>query len=1081
MKNLDYRIGLDIGTNSVGWSVIELNFNQTTNRYEKVGIIDFNVRMFNKAEIPKTGAPLAEPRRQFRSTRRQLKRKSIRKQKIRQLLVTHDVISQQELDNLYPLSKGSIDIWDIRVEGLDRYLNKIEWSRLLLHLAQRRGFKSNRKSDNQETEQGKILPIIQENKQLLCSYRTVGEMWMKDEKFATSDKRKNTNDNYLFNVSREDLKREIQLLFQQQRQFGSLYASEQTEKEYLDIWEHQLPFASGHDILKKVGYCSLEPKERRIPKATYTFQYFTVIDKLNNLRLGSHFEPLTKEQRDILLQKIMERTDFINKKTIPSIRYSDIRKWLTLDDSIQFKGLIYEPDEKTQKIEKKEFVNLKPYYEIKKVILLHSEKTGETYTNMDLDTIGYALTVYKTDKDIRAYLRNPHNLSQKVFDDTLIDELLNLSYTKFGHLSIKALRRLLPYLEEGLSYAEAVNKVGYDTTNLKGKKKERLLPQIPDDITNPVVKRSLTQARKVVNAIIRKYGSPLSVHIELARELSKNASERKKLSKAQTKNYERNQGAIAILVENGILNPTGYDIVRYKLWKEQNERCIYSLRKIPAEQFFAELRRERGSTPLLDVDHILPYSQSFLDGYDNKVLVFSDENRKKGDRIPFDYLQENPKKWLDFEAYVQSNEKLSKKKRGYLVKKVYTARESDDVKERHLNDTRYATRFLKNFIEQFLVFKETQISMKKRVQTLNGRITSHFRSRWGFEKIREDTYLHHAVDAVVVACTDQHMVNKVTDYYKSKEQSLKPNAPYFPWPWEGFRDEVLTCLHAQPVPDQIKQAITGYSPLPDYRLVSRMSKHSVTGAAHKETIMMNGGENNKTGKTIIVKRMLLKEIKFDDNGDFKMVGKEQDPATYQAIKQRYLSYDKDAKRAFEKPLYKPSKKGHNNLIKRVKVEVQEKTFVREVNGGVAENGDLVRIDLFKKEDTYYMIPIYVLDTSSPELPDHIVTSGKGYKLWKKLDESYTFQFSLTPYDLIRVKINEKDQFLYFSTIDISNNRIICKHVNKPSVPKECTYSLTKIEVIEKCKVGILSDVSFVKNETRRSFGQPTKKVALQTR
>lgn len=1035
--------------------------------------------MFDKAEIPKTGASPTEPRRLARSARRILKRKSRRIQMIRQLLVHHGVMSQEELDKIYPLPKASVDIWNIRLEGLDRRLSRLEWTRLLIHLAQRRGFKSNRKSEKQEVEAGKVLSSIQENTQRLSSYRTVGEMWMKNETFLAYDKRRNSPNEYIFNVSRSDLKQEIITLFQAQRKFFSEYASEQLQKHYLKIWEHQLSFASGHDILKKVGYCSLEPKERRIPKATYTFQYFATLDKLNNIRLGADFQPLTKEQRDFLLHNMFENTDYVKKKTIPQIKYSDLRKWLKLNESIQFKGLMYDPTEKLKAIEDKEFISLKPYYEIKKVVTLHSQRTGQTYNNIDFDTFGYALTIYKNDKDVRSYLRNPNNLAKKVYKEDLIEELLDFSYTKFGHLSFKALYGLIPVMEDGKSFIESTNELGYDTAGLQKVERNKLLPTIPGDITNPVVKRALSQTRKVVNAIIKKYSSPLSIHIELARELSKDHRERNKLLKAQEENYRRNKGAIEVLVENGILNPTGFDIVRYKLWKEQRERCAYSLRKIPADMFFAELRRERGSSPILDVDHILPYSQSFMDGYHNKVLVYSDENRKKGNRIPFDYLNEEVKKWGDFENYVQANKNLSKKKRECLLKKEYTPRESDIVKERHLNDTRYVTRFFKNFIEQFLVFKEAKVPMKKRVQTVNGMITSHFRSRWGLEKVRQDTYLHHALDAVAVACTDQHMVTQVTEYYKNKESSIKPKEPYFPWPWEGFRDELLTRLHAQPIPNKIRESIIFGGPLPDYRLVSRMPKHSVTGAAHKETIMMKGSEDKKTGKTVIVKRVALKDIRFDENGDFKMVGKEQDPATYEAIKQRYLQYGKDVKHAFEKTLYKPSKKGKGNPIKRVKVEVKEQTFVREVNGGVAENGNLVRIDLFKRDETYYMVPIYVLDTSFPELPDKIVTSSRGYKLWQRLDEEHEFQFSLYPYDLVRLQIEGEDHFLYFSTIDIGANRILFKHVNKPSEPKEYRYTLSKIDLLEKYEVGILGDLSLVKNETRRPFRQSNKKVDVK--
>lgn len=252
-------------------------------------------------------------------------------------------------------------------------------------------------------------------------------------------------------------------------------------------------------------------------------------------------------------------------------------------------------------------------------------------------------------------------------------------------------------------------------------------------------------------------------------------------------------------------------------------------------------------------------------------------------------------------------------------------------------------------------------------------------------------------------------------------------------------------------------------------MVSRMPNRSVTGAAHKETVMMWGGVDEKTGKTIVVKRVPLEEIKFDKDGNFPMLNKKTDMATYNAIRDRYLSSGKDVKNAFKQPLYKPSKSGRRNPIRRVKVEVDKRSYVREVNGGIAQNGDLVRVDLFIKDGKYHMIPIYVMDISLPNLPDRIVTSSKGYNKWKKLDDSYQFHFSLYPFDLVRMKIKDEDRFLYFSTIDIDSNRIILKEPNFPHEQNDRRYSLGRIDLLEKYQIDILGGLFLVKHETRQFF------------
>ncbi|MDF9763829.1 CRISPR-associated endonuclease Csn1 [Peribacillus simplex] len=1058
MNSLDYRIGLDIGTNSIGWSVIEVTENENKTRFNKVGIVDHGVRMFSRAEHPKTGASLAAPRRLARSSRRRLNRKSGRKEAVRKLLILKEVIGEQELNALYPLSANSIDVWNIRLDALDRMLTRAEWSRLLIHLVQKRGFKSNRKSDRKDDETGKVLTNISANEELLSSYRTVGEMWMKDPKFSVLGRRRNTMGEYLFNVSRDALKDEINRLFVYQQQFGSPYASNELLEEYLKIWEHQLPFASGNDIINKVGLCTFEQQEKRIPKATYTFQYFKVLDELNKIRVGLLHVPLEPSQKEEIVKHIFQPKKIKNK--IPSITYGDLRKWMDLDEDVHFFGLTYAPDKSIKEIEKKVFVNVKEYYELRKIVLNYTEFTGEEYSPSDYDTFAFALTVYKTDKDIQRYL------SKSGYPDELISKLMNVSFQKFGHLSMKALNKIVPMMQMGRSYTEAVELLGY--TSPKQEVKKMLLPVVPNEINNPVVKRALSQTRKIINAIIKKYGSPISIHIELARELSKTHDERRKLTNEQGKNHGRNTGALTVLIENGILNPSGFDIVRYKLWKEQNETCAYSLKQIPPTVFFAELRRERNSAPILDVDHIIPYSQSFEDSYNNKVLVFSDENRKKGNRIPYDYLMERGG-WNLFKQNVEMNKEFSGKKKSFLLKKEFSARESDLIKERHLNDTRYITSFMKNFIENNLLFKQTEVPLRKKVQTVNGKITSHFRSRWGFEKVRSDTYLHHALDAIVVACTDQYMVTRVTEYYKEKETMLRRKKLYFPLPWVGFREEVLTNLSIQPVPAKIKQSLENGTFERDYTMVSRTPRRSATGEAHKETIFKKGRVDEKTGKTFIIQRLPLSKIPFDKNGDFPMVGKESDPATYHAIKNRFIEYGMDANSAFVEPLFKPSKRGQKNQIKKVQIEDKPKTYVREVNGGVAANGNLVRADIFHKDNKYFAIPIYVFDTTLSELPNKIIKAGKGIKKWPSIDDSYQFKFSLHPYDLIRIVAKDKDTFLYFISLDISTGNMECKEINIPSVIKDNRFSLGGINLLEKYQTSILGDICLVHEEKRLPF------------
>src|SRR5699024_9411667 len=143
---------------------------------------------------------------------------------------------------------------------------------------------------------------------------------------------------------------------------------------------------------------------------------------------------------------------------------------------------------------------------------------AQNYRPIDFDTIAYARTVYKDDVDARAYLKNEYvsadgkkvpNLSNQAYPDELIDALLYLDFSGFGHLSLKALTNILPFVEDGLLYDKACQQAGYNFNERIGNKKQTLLPVIPaESIANPVVIRALSQTRKVINAIIKTYGTP---------------------------------------------------------------------------------------------------------------------------------------------------------------------------------------------------------------------------------------------------------------------------------------------------------------------------------------------------------------------------------------------------------------------------------------------------------------------------------------------------------------------------------------------------------------------------------------------
>jgi CRISPR-associated endonuclease Csn1 len=1007
---LKYSIGLDIGISSVGWAVVNMGHERT----EKMG-----VRVFDAAENPKNGSSLATPRREARSARRRLRRRRYRVARIRNFILNKGLLTQIEMDQLFDWKSEDLDIWLIRVNGIERKLSDREFARVLIHFAKNRGFKSNRKSEEAETETGVVLSAVKENTALMKEkgYRTVSEMLLFEaEKFK--GRKRNKGGEYTHVISRAELEKEIRLIFAHQRKFGQEFATIENEENYLKIWNSQRPFAAKDDILKKIGNCTFEKNEKRAPKFSYTFERFRALDKLNKLRILSISAPqrmLTIEEREAVLQSLFHKKE---------VKYKDLRKLLHLKETEKFNELFYDPSLPLVKNENVTFLSLEGQWKIRKAIeAVEGKVLANTYRPIDIDTFAYALTVFKDDQDIREYLTNSYvnehgkkvrNLADRSYDSNLIDSLLSLSFSKFGHLSLKALHNILPYLEDGYLYHEACEKSGYEFSKKTNLQKQRLLPVIPtNEIVNPVVIRSLSQTRKVINGIIKRYGSPSAIYIELAREMGRPYNERRDIEKLYNKNRTINENAKNQIRElhPAISDPRGHDILKYKLWQEQNGRCAYSHNPISVERLF--------DPGYVEVDHIIPYSRSFDDSNANKVLVLKTENQNKQNRTPFEWFGHDESKWQAFTSSVMTL-KVSKKKKDLLLKMNFDDEQAENFKSRHLNDTRYITRFLKNFIEDHLQFREEE-GKKQYVYSVNGAYTSLMRKRWGFNKNRTENDLHHALDAVIVAVSHPFR-HRVSTYFKRRETTvanlLNWKGERFPEPWEGFVKEV----QARMVQDSslLKRALeslekssydTDFIEEVEPIFVSRMPKRSVKGQIHEETLRRHRGYNEK-GYIRVVTKTKLENITFDKNGDFSMYNKESDLKTYNTIKQRYLESGKNKKKAFSTPLYKPAKDpAKASIIRSVKIEDITNRVVPLDDKTVAANASIARTEVFRHKVTgkFYLAPVYVSDVMIGKVPEKFITQNKSYENWLDINDEYEFLFNLFPNDLIKIKMPKEKE------------------------------------------------------------------------
>jgi CRISPR-associated endonuclease Csn1 len=346
---MGYRIGLDIGIGSVGWCVLDNNENE-----EPIRIMDLGSRIFDVAEVAKTGATTASERRIKRSLRRIIRRRSFRIERVKNL-ISNTFLTKNKADSLNDICKDNV--YELRNVALNSKLNNLQLAKILLHLIKRRGFHSTRKSEisnmQNDAEKLGLVNATRKNKELLlsCGYSTIGEMIYKNEKYHKKIYNnsnqiidiytvKNKNGDYTNSFERSLLVEEIKIIFNKQREFGNLTATKDLEEKYLKIFESQRPFDVGpgkpsqYSGTFNVGYCTFEPNELRAPKASFSYEKFVALQKINNQKLitpeGEIF--FNDEQKKILY-------DLINNKK--EIKYADIRKLFKLDLNVTFSNLSY--------------------------------------------------------------------------------------------------------------------------------------------------------------------------------------------------------------------------------------------------------------------------------------------------------------------------------------------------------------------------------------------------------------------------------------------------------------------------------------------------------------------------------------------------------------------------------------------------------------------------------------------------------------------------------------------------------------------------------------------------------------------
>jgi len=839
-----WRLGLDVGTNSIGWAAIGRDEDGRLGT-----LIDAGVRIFSDGRNPKDNQSLAATRRAPRGMRRNRDRRLKRRDEFMTRLVKHglmpiDGAERKRLENLDP--------WRLRIEGLDRKLNAHEFGRALFHLQQRRGFKSNRKTDVGADDGGKIkiasnalLAAMEGAKSRTLAEHVAGPRLRDPAAKHTHPVRVRLHGTgakafYDFYPTREVVVGEFDTLWAKQKAFHGDALSDVARDELRDTLIFQRKLKP-----QPVGRCTLNPEEERAPRALPSVQRLRIYQDINHLTYrhpGQAEQPLSLPQRDALAKRALSQQ---------KLTFDAARKALKLADNVGFnlesERRAYLDGDKTA------------------VVLAAKKRWGPDWRKLDLatqDDIVERLLAEEDEAALVTWLKSEHGLTAEAAS-AVADARLPAGH---GNLGRSAGRAVLAELgRDVVTYDQAVAAAGYGShsdLDFDGEIFDRGLPYYgqvltrhvafgsgePDDqpekrygkLANPSVHVALNQIRRVVNALMQRLGAPAEIVVELARELPLSAKGRAELKTRQKRDQDANTARETVLTKLG--QPASHENrFRLRLWEELNSddpldrRCPYTGEQIPLTRLF---------TDEVEIEHILPRSATLDDSPANKTLSVRYANRIKNNRSPYEAFHQSPD-GFDWNAIAERAAKLPNNKAWRFAPDAMARYENEnhDFLDRQLVDTQYISRLARVYLRR--TGADTWVTP--------GRLTANLRWTWGLdsllrdhnridgeERLRKnrDDHRHHAVDAVVVALTDRNLLQRVARQAALAEETFdRRTLAGLDDPWPGFRDSVRAVL--------------------DRMVVSHKPDHGVEGALHNDTAYGIVTPPDKNGRSDLVHRVPL--------------------------------------------------------------------------------------------------------------------------------------------------------------------------------------------------------------------------------
>ena len=967
--------GLDVGISSCGWAVVDI---------PAARIVAMGSRCFDAPEDPQKKTLFNAERRTKRGMRRVTYRRKGRMKLVRRLIRESGLLPDPSAGFFASLEKDkqAPDPWVARARGVTQSLEPEDAAAALIHLAKHRGFKSNAKRDTSDKEGGKVLQAASEWEKKLGE-RTYAQTLVDDH----HGRKRNKAGDYYFMPRREWLEDEARQVISRQRELGATWATKEFEDDYVVAAFGQRPLQSSEDL---VGDCPFEQGEKRAARFSYSFELFRLLEKLvHSCRLST-----PTGERSLTPEEIQKAVKGFGEKT--GLTFDQLRDKLNLPDDEKFLAALTREDLKRD-VTKAASKAAPGSYALYRVIGKNEwERLVETPAV--LDRIAEVITFNEDEAEIRAKL-NALKLEPETVEE-LVDALAMGKFSKFkgtGHISAKAARKLIPELLNANTYDKACTAVGYDHAAAMG-------TDIAG-IKNPVVQRSLNQAIKQVEVMVREFGRPERIHVEMLRDVGKSPKIRGKIeSSIKERTTERKELKEQLMELTGLTDPSRDDIEKFELMKEQASKCPYCDKHLKPDMI-------PGS--LVQVDHIYPRSRSHEDSFVNKVLTCLSCNQDKGPQTPWEWRgRSDARWWREFEARLNSvNFKKPDKKRR-LLNKSFNERENDFINRNQVDSSYVARALLGQLMDLYPESYRNGSSIPgsaSRLVARPGTMTPKLQRAWLGERYKKDRKddRHHAMDALTVAFLDGKLYQRVARVYQRWEETGQQQhyVPDVHPPWENFARDCL-------------DAFNGKGEDHDW-LVCRDERRRARGSLHKETIKRRTIEE---GNEVYWQRKKIESLTKSDIANIP------DPIVREVVSAWFVApKPKDG-------VKEPPRLQNGDKIRKVRVR-ENITSLNQVNakhmggkranrqGGFVANADMVRVDVYhvkeRKPDVgfqrtitpgYYLVPVYSNDVAKrgSQTPMRAITQGQREKAWPVMHPD-DFVFSLFKDSFIAIPRSGADE------------------------------------------------------------------------